>query len=200
MPFNIEQFKSNGLILSGARPSQFEIRMTGWPASGSVAPQKVTLLAKASSAPPSIIDSVDVPYFGRKIKVYGDRIYPNWAVTFMNDEDFNLRDRLEAWHNAINTPDTNLMVGTTPLVTNQTAGTTSYKQDMEVIHYGKAGNIIRIYKIYGAFPVSIDAIPLDWDATNQFEQYNVEFAYDYWKSGDGNSEYYTQIVGSLINP
>lgn len=182
MAFNINTFKSNGLALGGARPSLFEVVIPIWPGASDNISKKVSLVAKASSIPPSAVDSIDVGYFGRKIKIVGDRTYPNWSITVMNDEDFDVRSGFEIWHNRLNTA-----VGNIQTTTSRLTGNESYKIDIDVIQYSKLGEAprggqkgIRKYKLYGAFPVAIDAISLDWDATNQVEQFNVEFAYDYW--------------------
>lgn len=176
MPFNIEQFKSQGLSFGGARPSLFEIRLTDWPRAIPATPRKLSFLAKASSLPPSVVESIDIPYFGRKIKILGDRVFPNWSVTVMNEEDFNVRNSLLNWHEHMNSK--------VPNILHQTDGSISeYKKNVSVIQYDKAGSISYTCTLVGAFPVTIDAIQLDWDAINQIEQFDVEFAYDYWVPG-----------------
>lgn len=205
MAFNISSFKSEGLVLGGARPSLFEIELASWPGSGTEAPKQLKLLAKASSLPPSAIDSIDVGYFGRKIKVVGDRTYPNWSVTIMNDESFMLRQSFEVWHNLLNTAVTNLQntgtqLGSFSSVAGGAIDSSGYKIDLAVKQFSKlGGEAIREYTLYGAFPVAIDAIAVDWDATNQIEQFNVEFAYDYWiagatASGSNDSEQETTLT------
>lgn len=192
MAFNINTFKTRGLELGGARPSLFKVIVPVWAGAESSISEKLSLVAKASSLPPSAIDSIDVGYFGRKIKIVGDRTYPNWSITVMNDEDFAVRRAFEIWHNQLNSAVGNLQTTGQRLL----SSTGNYKVDIEVIQYSKTGeepqdsnNGIRRYTLFGAFPVAIDAISLDWDATNQVEQFNVEFAYDYWIADviDGSS-------------
>ena len=36
--------------------------------------------------------------------------------------------------------------------------------------------------IYGAFPVDVAAIDLDWASGDQIEEYGVTFAYQWWES------------------
>lgn len=176
MPMNIEDFKSLGLSRGGARPSLFEVAITDWPQSGN-ASAKLTFLAKAASIPPSVVESIDVPYFGRKIKVLGDRVFPNWSITVMNEETFSVRNGFMNWHEMMNSKAPNIL-------NNTTGDIKSYKKDILVTHYSKSGKVIFRCKLIGAFPITIDAIQTDWDAVNQIEQFDVEFAYDYWIGGD----------------
>lgn len=191
MAFNIETFKSDGLNLGGARPSLFEIQMNAFPgSSGTSVPNRIKFLAKASSIPPSVVESIDIPYFGRKVKIIGDRVFTNWSITVMNDEDFFVRNAFMNWHEKLNGKITNQMseVNPSPL---------SYKSNIIVKQYSKGGldygfqqepGVIFKCTLVGAFPVTVDAIQLDWDAINQIEQFDVEFAYDYWVSGELTAE------------
>jgi hypothetical protein len=69
MAFNINEFKSQGLIGGGARPSLFDVTLT-LPtaiATGVDAADRLQFTCRAASTVASI-EAVDVPYFGRKIK------------------------------------------------------------------------------------------------------------------------------------
>lgn len=192
MAFNIEQFKSDGLYRGGARPSLFQIEIENWPGAGPQTTSKLRFLAKASSIPPSVVESIDIPYFGRKVKIIGDRVFPNWSITVMNDEDFLVRNAFVNWHEFLNGKITNEMsngVGPAPI---------SYKRIVTVKQYSKGGfdfqnagtddaGVLFSCSLMGAFPVTVDAIQLDWDAINQVEQFDVEFAYDYWVAGSAKS-------------
>lgn len=143
-----------------------------FPPFGSNASKSIHFLCRATQIPPAPLDSIPVPYFGRKIKIAGDREFPDWTVTILNDEDFAARVMMESWSNRINTMVSNVMDPTMfPL---------TYKSTAKVLQYGKQGNVIAAYDFIGIFPVNVDAIPLDWDQTNTIEQFDVTFAYDYW--------------------
>jgi hypothetical protein len=200
MAFNIESFKSNGLIYGGARPSLFKVIM-GFPqgAAGIQAdPQRASFLIRAAQLPASTVDPIDIPYFGRKIKIAGDRTFADWTITVMNDEDFQLRNSFEAWLNYINTHVSNRS-GEGNIIPSD------YKVAIEVQQYGKAGpsdeaGIIRSYLLSGAFPTSVDAISLDWDTTNTVETFDVTFAYDYWEpalTGFSGASYPTSLPGDI---
>lgn len=198
MPFYVNDFKTNGMNLNGARPTLFEVVIPNFPllnggigsglSSGGNITNKVALMAKSASLPASVVESIDVGYFGRKIKLAGDRTFPNWLVTMYNDEDFRIRNIMEDWHEIINSRQPNLLSAASP-ASGASAGATdpnNYKRDLMVVQYSKAGVEKKIYTMVGAFPVSISPIQLDWDATNQVELFDVEFAYDYWEPLDTN--------------
>lgn len=199
MAFNIDTFKSQGLALGGARPSLFRVRLF-FPAvvtGKSAAEQESVFHVRAGQMPASTLGTVEVPYFGRKIKLAGDRTFTDWTVTIMNDEDFLLRNALEEWSNAINTLVSNRL---NPAVAGNIAGTTgNYKTDLFVDQYAKDGpsdeqGIIRSYRFVGAFPTEIGTINLDWDTTNQIETFDTTFAYDYWVPEPVNTPAYSPIL------
>jgi hypothetical protein len=174
MPFNINTFKQNGLVYGGARPSLFNIYLSVPTGIGldNVSVDKFRFVCRSAEIPDSTISTIDVPYFGRKIKVAGERTFSDWSVSVLNDEDFSVRALFEAWSNAINRLVSN--------VRDPSVSTEQYKQDLSVIQYGKDGSIIRSYTIVGAFPTKVGPISLDWDTVNQIETFTVNFSYDYW--------------------
>jgi hypothetical protein len=174
MPFNINSFKSNGLVYGGARPALFNVRLTPPPGIGidNISAQKFEFVCRSAELPAASVGAFDVPYFGRKIKISGDRTFADWQVNIMNDEDFAVRAMFEKWSNALNRLVSNVR---DPVINGE-----NYKTDLTVIQYSKDGGIIRSYDIIGAFPTEIGAIALDWDTTNAFETFPVTFAYDYW--------------------
>lgn len=174
MPFNIAAFKSNGLVYGGARPSLFNVFLSVPPGIGidNVSVDKFRFVCKAAELPESTISNIEIPYFGRKIKVAGERSFNDWSVTVMNDEDFSVRSMFEAWQNAVNRIVANVR---DPNLTRE-----EYKVDIEVVQYGKDGSILRSYMLVGAFPTSLGAIALGWDTQNAIEEFAVSFAYDYW--------------------
>lgn len=190
MAFDVREFKANGLILGGARPANFQVLLTPPATLGaSLQANQLQFLARATSIPAMPLDSVPVPYMGRKIKLSGDREFPDWTITVYNDEDFAMRLMFEAWSNKINYMVSNVMDPTMfPL---------DYKAIVEVKQFDKLGNFSRGYIMEGAFPTNIDAIPLDWDQINAVEQFDVTFAFDNWYP-DNSSVYNTwsEEIGS----
>jgi hypothetical protein len=169
MAFNVNEIRAN-LIGDGARPSLFEVTMVN-PASAT-GDALLRYMVRTAQIPASIINPIEVPYFGRRIKLAGSRTYPNWSVTVMNDENFAVRSALEAWSSQINSGQTNLRT------------LNNYRSTAKVIQYGKDGTAIRTYEFYNIFPIEIGQIDLDWENGDSVETFNVEFAYDYWVVDD----------------
>lgn len=180
MAFSVNQFRSQ-MTGDGARPNLFEVSMPfpGFSNPGD-AQQKLTFMCKTAQLPGSTIGTVPVQYFGREIKFAGNRTFADWSVTIINDEDFQIRNGLEQWSNKINSFEGNLRTfgGSSPLL---------YKQDATVSQYGKTGNVIRQYTFHGIYPMDISAIALDWNATDQIEEFQASFMYDYWEVTGGNT-------------
>ena len=164
MPFNITDFKGN-FPFDGARPNLFEVNIP-------VFDQKLTFTAKTAQLPGSTVGTIEVPYFGRTIKMAGNRTFPEWTITVINDEDFVVRNQLEEWMARINGHESNLAEA-------------FYSQsafDAEVYQYGKQGNIIKTYTFIDMFPADISPIDVSWDANDAIEEYAVTFQYQYWTS------------------
>jgi len=170
--FNINEFKQNGLVAGGARPSLFKVLLTppGKLGLQQNLSQQFSFVCRAAELPASEVASFDIPYFGRKVKLAGDRTFADWRVTVMNDEDFRMRSMFEYWSNSINSMESNIRYLTAE----------SYKSPIQIYQYSKDGNIIRGYDMVGAFPTVVDAISVDWNSTNQIEEFTVTFSYDYW--------------------
>lgn len=188
MAFNINEFISNGLPLGGARPSLFEVNIkfpqgAGFTSLSSEGEAQLRFVCSASTIPASSIASIDVPYFGRKVKVSGDRTYDDWNVNVMNDEDYLVRKAFEEWHSAINSIVPNLKTASP-----SEAAPLGYKGTATVKHYGKQGNTIRQYQFVNIFPTSIEAMALDWNTTNTIQSFGARFAYDYWLPFDGANQ------------
>jgi hypothetical protein len=182
MPFNINTFKQRGLVYGGARPSLFNVFLSVPQGIGidNVSADKFRFVCRTAELPASDVGSFDIPYFGRKVKLAGDRTFTDWSVTVMNDEDFAVRSMFETWSNAMNRLVSNVR---DPVINAE-----QYKADLEVIQYSKDGGEIRSYNIVGAFPTQIGSINLDWDSGNSVETFTVNFAYDYWIPGTETSD------------
>jgi len=175
MAFNVNEFVG-ALKAGGARPSLFQVQITN-PING-VADAQVPFLCKAAQIPESSVSAVDVPYFGRNIKLAGTRTFAEWSPTIINDEDFAIRNAMEQWSNAINSFQGNI---------NNAGGTAPslYKANAQVTQYSKTGEILRVYDFVGIFPTTVAAIDLGWENGDAIEEFQITFAYDYWQVSGG---------------
>lgn len=175
MAFNINQFRGE-LSGGGANPTLFQVQIQN-PVnpSGNL---KVPFMVKTSSLPASSQGVIEVPYFGRKIKLKGDRVYPEWTTTVINDEDFLVRNALEEWMSAMNTPEGNI-------TTLGSANPNLYKSQATVTQFGRKGNILRVYTFDGLFPTEIEPIELGWENNDTIEEFAVTWQYDWWRVSGG---------------
>ena len=184
----------------GARPNLFEVQIPNLPdaATGSTPnadwgtdiQENFSILCKAANLPASNVASIDVPFRGRTLKVAGDRTIDNWTVTIINDEDFGIRNAMEAWMNGI------------ARLSNNTGSTNpdSYMTDAYVYQLGRgysgdrhstknsdsAGDTkvtpLKSYRFIDIFPVAISAIDLSYDSSDTIEEFTVEFAVQSFES------------------
>ena len=170
MPFNVNNFQA-ALKGGGARNSLFEVQIFS-PFGGDT-----TFMCKGASIPAATIGVIDVPYYGRQVKVAGNRTFETWTPTIINDEDFAIRASMERWNQSINEfVDNTRTLGT--------GSPSSYKSTANIWQYGQSGAFLRAYTLFGIFPSNISTIDLAWD-TEGIEEFTVDFTYDYWESLGG---------------
>lgn len=176
MAFNVAEFRAN-MVGDGARPNLFQVSLT-FPtfANDSVgAGQKLTFMAKAAQLPGATLGTVPVFYFGRELKMVGNRSFADWTLTIINDENFQVRRAFESWMNGINSHGGNVRNA-------QATSPAGYSSDAIVNQYDKTGNIIKSYKFVGAFPVDLSPIDLDWGSNDTIEEFTLTLAYQWWET------------------
>ena len=184
MAFDITQFRAN-LIGGGARNNLFQVVLpTPTGAAASLNTEKLSFMCKSASLPGSMISPIELPYFGRTIKVAGDRVFEDWQIIVINDESFDIRNAFERWHSAMAAYST---VQAAKHTNGATSDPSSYSVTGEVWQYGKEGDIIKKIQIFNMFPTSIGPIQLSWDANSQVEEFDVTFSYDYFTAMDGSA-------------
>ena len=177
MPFSINTFRSNALNNAGARANLFDVTMTGAPVAGLNA-SEFTFACKAAQIPSSTVGVVEVPYFGRVVKVPGNKTFENWTVTIINDEGFEIRNAMEKWIASMGSHADNLVA----------AGGLNYGTALVKQYSKQGGDAIHTYTFKNIFPVSVAAIDLAWDSNDAIEDFAVEFAFDYWTSVAGSTD------------
>ena len=176
MAFNVNQF-AGALKGGGARNSLFQVFINN--PVNAVGDVQVPFMCKAALIPAATMGIVEIPYFGRQVKIAGNRTYAEWAPTIINDEDFAIRNALEEWNNSINQFAGNL----------RSCGTSSpseYKSTARVQQFDQMGTVVREYEFVGIFPTEVSTIDLAWE-TEGIEEYTVTFQYDYWQVSGGTT-------------
>lgn len=176
MAFNVAEFRAN-MVGDGARPNLFSVSLIlpSLVPNSSDASKKITFMAKTAQLPGSTIGTVPVYYFGREVKFAGNRTFADWTLTIINDENFTIRNGIEAWMNAINSHNGNVRAGNALAASN-------YAVDATVTQYGKTGQDLKSYKFVGMFPLDMAPIDLDWGSNDAIEEFSVTFAYQHWEA------------------
>ena len=180
MAFNINEMKSE-LKFGGARPNLFSVTI-GFPTNLGIPgdpTRDTTFKVQSAQIPSATVGIIQVPYFGRFMKLAGDRTFPGWQVNVINDEDFKIRHAMELWSNGINELAGNKRKAQIP--------GNDYKKTATVNQYNKTGEIVRQYEFVGIFPAQVGDIALDWANIDQIETFPVLFEYDYWRVIDGKT-------------
>jgi len=169
----VSDFKSM-MLGGGARANQFLVQLSfpSYVSSGIVAGQQAQFLCKAAQIPASIVENVQVQYRGRPVNFAGERSFEPWNITVYNDTSFDIRNSLEQWSHGVQSLTT----------TEGRVNPRDYQVDMQVSQLDRNGAILKTYKFVDAYPITIGAIQLDFDAVNQIETFDVTFQYNYWSS------------------
>lgn len=182
MPFDVTQFRTN-LTSDGARANLFDVQLQFPPfvALAGQAAAKSQFQVKAAQMPGTSIGMAPLYYFGREVKLAGNRTFADWTVQIINDEDFSIRSAFEQWANAINDPTANLR---NPAATVIDGG---YGVDAQVTQYAKTGQAIQQYQFVGIWPIDLSPIELDWGQNDSIEEFTVTLAVQYYlSSGAGD--------------
>lgn len=178
MAFDVTQFRA-ALIGDGARPNLFQVELDfpDYVNNGNLAGLKSTFMVNSAQLPESNLGTAPLFYFGREVKLAGNRTYTPWTVNVINDEDFIIRNAMESWFEGINSPEGNIR--------DVRAATLDggYGVDARVTQYSKTGVPIKTYKFVGLFPVNISPIDLNWQSNDTIEEFSVTFDYQYWVDG-----------------
>ena len=178
MAFNIADFQE-ALAQQGARPNLFEVTLTlPSPAITGTSATNFTTLCKTAQLPGSTIGVVEVQYFGRPVKMPGNRTFENLTTTIINDEDFALRNSMESWMAFLNTHESN-----TTTVAGGTGGL-NYIGTLSIQQYNRDGSFTSDanYTFNKCWPVNVAPIDLDWGTNDTIEEFTVEWAYDWWSN------------------
>jgi hypothetical protein len=176
----------------GARPNLYMVTLNfpaGVSSSGDAI--KNSYMCKAATLPQSTIGQVLVPFMGRQVKVAGDKEFPEWTVTMINDTDFSARRSFETWLNTINTHVANTGV----------ANPSEYYADLKVEQLDRQGEVVYTYDMKACFPTEVGEVTLGYDNNDAVQEFTVTFAVNYWtsESTDGDSGGLTGLLGGIFN-
>jgi len=185
---SIEEFKAV-MQGGGVRPTMFQVEMK-FPSDvvpdPNLALNEGIFLIKAASLPASSIGRGEIPFRGRKLKVSGDRVFEDWSVTVINETSFGIRKAFEEWSEKIQ--GYNYACGATEL--------DSYFGSAIVRQLDRDGSQLRAYQFNGIWPMTVDAIELDFESVDTVENYGVTFAVQYFSAIDQGDPFVSAVPTS----
>ena len=181
MAFRVDEFVSK-LPGGGARGNLFEVSIEAPVALSLASTADLKFLVQASTIPGATIGVTELNYFGRAVKLAGNKTFDDWTTTIMNDEDFHIRRVMEQWSESIlgNSSNTRRIGALT---------SSSYMGTGTVTQYGKSGAAIREYKIANIWPNTLAELTVDWSENDAIQTYDVTWSYSHWVSQDAGDSY-----------
>ena len=168
----LDEFKAN-LIGGGARANQFRVTFN---TPGAIATgldvRKASFLIKAAALPGQTIGEIVVPFRGRNLYIAGDREFETWETTVINDTDFNIRNAMERWLNAINDTATNTGL----------SNVADYTADLTVEQLDRDDTVLKSYILRNCMPQGTGAIELSYETANAIEEFTVTWRYTHFQS------------------
>ena len=172
----LDEFKAN-LIGGGARANQFRVTFN---TPGAIATgldvRKASFLIKAAALPGQTIGEIAIPFRGRNLYIAGDREFETWETTVINDTDFNIRNAMERWLNAINDTVTNTGL----------SNVADYTDDLTVEQLDRDDTVLKSYILRNCMPQGTGAIELSYDTANAIEEFTVTWRYSHFEASSVN--------------
>ena len=133
-------------------------------------------VCKGANLPTSALESTEVVFMGRPIKIPLNRAQADWTTSIYNDEGMEVRFAVERWMDMINTHVTNIRTKDKSLIN-------SYTGTLSVTQFKKDGEEApgTTYTFKKAWPTTIAEVALAWDA-NEIETYDITWSYAHWTS------------------
>ncbi len=175
MAFSLSTFQG-ALATGGARPSLFDLEVSGTPAGvNDTKLEDVKYFCNVSALPPLTVTPIERQYFGRTVKIPGDMVFGDLSTTIIMTEGGDERSELEVWMNEINGTVTNAM-NASHVTSNGFAATVKLHQ------YGKDGDDSPIHTVtfVDCWPSTIGEIALSYDTASDIEQFDVTWTYNYY--------------------
>jgi hypothetical protein len=169
---SVDEFKAR-LTGGGARGNLFQITLAN-PRGGlgvNLDIDFASFMCESGQLPASTVNTIEIPFRGRQLKIAGDRVFEPWTVSVINDTGFKIRNEMERWMNAI--------------ANHADAGGTQnpelYFADLSVQQFDRDERVIKTYTFKDAWPSSVSAIELSY-ADAEVERFQIEWQYQYWTS------------------
>jgi len=150
-----------------ARPSHFRVTSSRQPMSVN------SFLVKAASLPAATLNTIEVPYYGRKVRIPSTRVFDTWNITVIYGKDSagNIRSDFETWMKEVQAPVSNLIAGTDVL------------EDWYVSLLDPADyTTIRTIQMVGCYPTELGSVELNQESGEALSEFTATIRYTYHKN------------------
>ena len=142
-------------------------------------------LCKAANMPAAQLDTAEVKYFTRSVKIPASRQFSPVTLTFYNTESYVARDQFLTWLSLFNSPVSNVRgardvdprIGTGKVGDVATFTRKINYADIILTPRNQKHAETGRYHFYSAFPTSVGAVSYSSENDSQFHTYDVEFQY-----------------------
>lgn len=166
MGITLNDFKNN--LKDAARPNRFLLSFTS--PFGGASGEEISYLVKSSQIPGRNLGEIILNWQGMQAKIAGDPTWDDLTVTFINDYDFKARKTIEQWMERIANS-----------LTNERGEPGEYQTDIYLKQLGRKGEVIAEYVLRHAYPKTLNQIDLSMDNTDQIEEFDVTFGYEFFE-------------------
>ena len=175
---SLDNFKSN--FHGGTRRNRFQISAGAITGGGVL----TTYHAYAFTLPQVGIGEIPVDYRGRRLYIPGDRDYPQWTITILDDDagpGSKIYHGFQEWQKQINDHVSN------ESVLNADAGRQLWT--IEHLSFNGTGDPLKTFNLHGCWPVTVGPVQLSAGARDELVTFDVTVRYDYvtYKAGNGTS-------------
>ena len=157
-----------------ARPSRFEVFLNLPPSisqsiSGSFNPEELRYRCEVAQLPGKTFDTVEQKTYGPIEKFPNLTTYTDIDLTFIVDDNMNVKRMFDFWLNSINFSGNNNL-----------NYKSNYSADIRINQYSVANEFTYGVNLIDAYPISMNQMDLDW-SSDGYHKLNVTFAYTYWE-------------------
>ena len=122
----------------------------------------------STSVPSRELGTLEIPVKGGStLKLPGDEVFADWTCTIMLDKDMKIYRAIEAWMEAIKSPNTGLRL-------NDLA---SVFASIQLEQLDGANGVIQTWQLLLAFPTSLGEVTMSKEEKDSYSQFDVTFAY-----------------------
>lgn len=179
--FSVDDFKA--AIGTPARSHSFRCTITAPSIVTSHFTPDASYLCKATTLPSATVETTELSYFSRAVKIPGKRTYAPITLTFYASENYELRGGFEKWSSALNAYADNQR-STNPFFS--TINLVHYSIGVQPVNNPTTNQVtypsivLATYTLKDAFPTTVSGLQFNYDSDAEIQTFDVEFQYQYF--------------------